>query len=598
MTREALGKMEMQTKVYKIEYADPVELEKAVSVVVSKEGAVRASVEPKTLIVKDTPENLKNIEALIAGIERLAREKKERKVAAEVQAAPSPAARDKNLVLNFVDTPIRDVVSQISALSGVFISVGEEVQNRVTLSTGGQEIPWQKALAEIIETSDLAYEPAEIAIDRLAPGDFLILRSKDKVLENYEKDGKIAERVDVVHRVIFLKYLDGEDVKKIVETQLTARGKLTVLEITGQTGWSFNRETATKLAVPERAKEKKPTKSRVILISDIPSSVEKMLRIIEAIDVMPYQIIIEAKIIEVDKDLLRDLGLEAASGTSGITSTTVTQQLLHQRGSGTDVIQGGFENLSYNTAVTPITFTPLGSGITPVNSGGKIELSRIVPFQFDLLIHALEEDVGANIISAPKVMTLNNQEAMIVVGTQFPIVTTEITTGTTSTTSVKLEYYQDIGVRLNVVPQVSDGKYINMILHPAVTERTSTLTIFNTGGFQIAQYPVLSTREAETQVLMKDGETIMIGGLLQDNKKESSIGIPFFSALPFIGPIFSRKTTDIEKKDLLIFITAYIVKKTAQDSGYFPADYFLQPANAGTGEVPMQSTNLEVINAR
>ncbi len=586
MSREVLSKMEMQTQVYKVEFAEPVEVEKAVLVILSKEGAVKASADTRTVIVKETPENQKNIRALIEGLDRLSKEKKERKVAEE---PPKPAAKttDKSLVLNFIDTPIRDAIAQISELSGVYISVGEEVQSRVTLSTGGKEIPWQKALQQVIESTDLAYEPADLSLDTLQAGDFITLRTKDKLLEQYEKDEKISERVDVVHQVIFLKYLDAEDVKKILETQLTARGKITILEVTGQTGWVFNRATATKLAIPERAKEKKPSKSRVILISDIPSSVEKMLKIIGVIDVMPFQIIIEAKIIEVDRDTLRDIGLEFASGQNGLDSTTPTDVVLHKNLDGSTVLNTAFQNLGFNASVTPKAYTPVGSGITPVNSGLKFEISRVLQTQFDMLLHALEEDVGANIISAPKIMTLNNQEAVIVVGTQFPIVTTEITTGTTSTTSVKLDYYQDIGVRLNVVPQVSDQKYINMILHPAVTSQSNTLTIFNTGGFQIAQYPILTTREAETQVLMRDGETIVLGGLLQDNKTESNIGIPFLSAVPFIGPAFTRRTTDTEKKDLLIFITAKIIKKTAAEAGYMPADYFGQPAGAGLQSVTL-----------
>ncbi|MDP2942866.1 MAG: hypothetical protein Q8O36_05120, partial [Candidatus Omnitrophota bacterium] len=107
-----------------------------------------------------------------------------------------------------------------------------------------------------------------------------------------------------------------------------------------------------------------------------------------------------------------------------------------------------------------------------------------------------------------------------------------------------------------VVPQITgDDKYINMIVHPVVSARDGTATVGGTNA-----YPLLVTREAETQVLMEDGETIVIGGLLKDVKSQGKIGIPILSDIPLIGGLFTRRTTDVEKIDLLIFITARIVK--------------------------------------
>ncbi len=571
MSRKEMSEMGMQTQVFKVQYADVLEVEKSLKVIASKDGVVQSSKETKTIIVKDTPDNLKNIDAFIKKLDRMAAEGKQGGAEEETALSESaePKAGDqagqtkkkKSLVLDFKELPIRDAVAQISALSGVYISLGEEVKAVVTLSTGGKEVPWQKALKEIISASDLAYEPADMAIDNLKAGDFIRIRTKEKILEKIEKDEKIKERVDVEHVVIQLKYVDAIDIQKILETQLTARGKITILETSGQTGWKFaSEDKSATLQVQARAAEAKPAKSRTLLLSDIPTSVQKMLKIIESIDLMPYQIVIETKFVEASVDFLKDHGFDIATGSAGLDSATITQvPLAREFDNAKTTVTGGSKFM--DNGVAPKNFIPVTANIGNTNAGAIFSVKHLFNTQYDAFFRMIQEDVTSNVLSAPKVMTLNNQEATIVIGTKFPIVTTTTTTGASSTTTVDLKYYQDIGVRMNVIPQVSDNRYINMILHPSITSQNGSVTVFNTGGFQIASYPILTTREAETQVLMKDGETVVLGGLIEDRKSDSIIGIPILNNIPILGPLFTRNTIKTNKIDLLIFITAYLVHK-------------------------------------
>ncbi|MBU3958893.1 MAG: type II and III secretion system protein, partial [Candidatus Omnitrophica bacterium] len=123
-------------------------------------------------------------------------------------------------------------------------------------------------------------------------------------------------------------------------------------------------------------------------------------------------------------------------------------------------------------------------------------------------------------------------------------------------TTTTLDYYQDIGIQLNVVPQIGANNYINMVVHPAVSSYTGT-----DASITSAKYPVIDIREAETRVLMSDGETVVIGGLLKDIKSKQIVGVPFLSKIPILGFFFRRETIDTQKVDLLIFITAHIVKE-------------------------------------
>ncbi|MCX5681342.1 MAG: hypothetical protein NT079_03575, partial [Candidatus Omnitrophica bacterium] len=117
-------------------------------------------------------------------------------------------------------------------------------------------------------------------------------------------------------------------------------------------------------------------------------------------------------------------------------------------------------------------------------------------------------------------------------------------------------------VQLKVKPQIcgSNEEYINLLLNPIVSSYTQTTKVTTQQGVTLVEYPIINTREAATQMLVKDGETVAMGGLLKDVKMDEDIGIPFLSKIPWLGQLFKRNTKDNSKVDLMIFITAKIVK--------------------------------------
>jgi general secretion pathway protein D len=267
---------------------------------------------------------------------------------------------------------------------------------------------------------------------------------------------------------------------------------------------------------------------------------------------------------EVNRDKLQDIGFDYGTGTTGAEGGAVQFNDF-----GTNFQSGG---RILGSKITPASFGPkVGTamfGTEPFNSGLEMVLKRLNGRQYEIIIHALEENVHANMLSAPRIVTLDNQEASILVGYHTPILKSDIAADTTSGTSKltqTLDYYQEIGIRLNVVPQISDEGYINMIIHPSVTSTSSSVTATNVAGTSpneietSVNYPVIDVREAQTQILMKNKETIVLGGLLKDVKSKQTIGTPFLRKIPFLGKLFERETVDNEKIDLLIFITARIV---------------------------------------
>jgi type IV pilus assembly protein PilQ len=445
----------------------------------------------------------------------------------------------ENVTLDFKDADIRSVLKVIAYKSGINIVATPEVMGTITIRL--QDVPWKKALDVILKTHGYGYEQV---------GNIITVAPIDTLTEQKKKEVELAQVQPTVTEVFKLKYLDAQDAKKALKPQLSPRGKITVLEMTGQAGWEFG---TTELAKRKRIAEKKMGRSKTLIISDIPPVLDRIKEVVEKIDIKPQQILIETRLMEVNRDKLRDIGFDWATGSTGVSDGIGHTPI--DKSDGKIVATVGAHAIG-TSGITPSIFGPKASGLTPTAGGLEFIYRKLSGTQFEAILYALEEDVDTNTLSAPSIMALNNQEATILVGTKYPILKSEESTQSAYTVSKSLDYYQDIGIQLNVVPQISGEDHINMIIHPAVTSTTSGV-----GDTETVYYPIIETREAETRILMKNGETVVIGGLLKDIRSKSTVGIPILSKIPILGLFFRRDTVDTAKIDLLIFLTAHIVKE-------------------------------------
>jgi len=458
---------------------------------------------------------------------------------------PKVVTAPGNVTLDFQDADIRNVLKIISYKSGVNIIATPEVMGTVTIRL--VDVPWEKALDVILKTYGFAYERV---------GNIITVAPLEKLTEQKKKEVELAEVQPTITEVFNLKFIDAADVKKTLEPLLSSRGKITVLEATGQAGWEFGAE---EIAKRKRVTEGRVSRSKTLIVTDVPPVLEKMREVIKEIDIMPKQILIETRIMEVNRDRLKDIGFDWGTGSTGAESSTITATPTDKHGDSVVSEAGGH---ILGNQITPSVFGPKeGATFTTAKAGLELLFRKLTGTQFEAIMHALEEDVQTNILSAPRIMTLNNQEAAILIGTKYPLVKPTISTETGQIVGAELDKYQDIGIQLNVVPQISEKDYINMIIHPAVSSYTDTVKVKSTAGETLSEYPIINVRETETQILMKDRETVVIGGLLKDVKSKEVIGVPLLSKIPLLGLFFQRRTTDIEKIDLLIFITAHIVKE-------------------------------------
>ena len=496
------------------------------------------------------------------------------------QATPATG----NVTFDFKEADISNVLKIISYKSGVNIVTTPDVIGNISVRL--TDVPWEMALDVILKTYGFGYQKQ---------GNVILVTKMENV-------AKIAAEEPLQTDIIILKFLDAQDAQKIIIPLLSPRGRTSVLYARGQKGWQFGtfkigkgegssaalakeaagatksetvsfEKDALGNTVMKKADFDPSVKSKVLVITDTSSTLD-MIRsqILPKIDIMPRQVLIETKIIEVNRNKLKDLGFDWGLGGSGA-ATSNTIQFTNANKSGT--AQAGGHGGTIGSATSPSVFSPSTTGLlgySPYNAGAELVFQKLTGVKFEAVIHALEDDADTNTLSAPRIMTLDNQEASMLVGYHTPILASTVSAGTDTTQSTvtqTLDYYHEIGIRLNVVPQISEEGYINMIIHPSVTSSTSNVTATSTtGGTTPATststttlYPIIDVREAQTQVLIKDGETVVIGGLLKDVKSKELIGIPFLMDIPWIGKFFRRETTDTQKIDLLIFITGRIVKE-------------------------------------
>lgn len=447
------------------------------------------------------------------------------------------------------------VLSAFSRQTGRSIVIGPDVE--ATVNVHITDVGWQDALDVILKPYGYGYQQV---------GDAIVVNSLDK-FQTVEQQEPLSSRV------FHLKYLDAAAVKDMIEAQLTARGNWSALTIRGQRGWAYEdtsrssgrgaggtlerRQRAD--VMDDQALEELKLRSKTLVVVDTSSVLEKITAMLDEVDSKPIQILIESRFVEVSSDFLQDIGVEFGTGPNA--TQTASVQPVNLEGNG-NLVGVGVRQTGGN--VKPAAFNPqteLG-GTAPYQSGLSLLFQQLTDVQFEVLLHMMQEDARANLLSSPRVMTLNDQEATIMVGTKYPIIQSDTSgSGTSATISTSLDYYENIGIQLNVIPQICDNHSIRMIVNPKVRTLLSTTSgkTGEQGNISLTEYPILSTREAETHILVQSGETIVIGGLLEDQESTTTLSVPFLGSIPLIGRLFQRDVVNNRKMDLLIFLSATII---------------------------------------
>lgn len=451
--------------------------------------------------------------------------------------------------LRFRDTNIRVVLQAIADEAGkegesVNIIAAPEVEGLVSIDL--KNIDWRTALKVILQTYNYTYT-----------------QRADVITVSGIKGSTVEAGLKM--ELFKFKYLYADVAKKLITPLLSAEGKVSVLDIPEDKMGSSQMELSANAALSVSSAESQQTTnhSKVLIVYDSAQKLDQVTTLLSELDEMPKQVLIQAIIMEVNRDTLRDIGFDWGTGKSGASGYNTAPSDLALNSKNSNTISG--RNLS--SEFTPSLFNPLEGatsfpGTYPYKAGLEVLFKKVAGDQFEVIMHALEEDGRTNTLSKPIILTMNNQMASILIGTKFPIIQTQTSSESSNIIGGSLQQYMDIGVQLKVKPRICgpNEEYINLLLHPVISSYTQTSKVTTQAGVTLVEYPIINTREAETQMIVKDGETIVMGGLLKDVKSREELGIPFLRKIPLLGKLFERSIKDNSKVDLMIFITAKIVK--------------------------------------
>lgn len=398
-----------------------------------------------------------------------------------------------NVSMDFKDADIHNVLRILAYKGKVNIIAGPEVSGNVTIRLSN--VPWEKALGVILRTYGFAYE-REANIIRVT------------TLEKLKEE-------DLTTEVFALNYGKAEEVVESIQEMVTERGRV-----------------------------KFDSRMNLLIVTDVPTSVYRIGQVVERLDKKTPQVVIEAKIVETTLSDSEKLGI---NWTTAITATGAVRPMTYPF-----EIDGLIGNQLANYSAQ----SAAGTAAFPNADADDFTFGTLNFSQFQSVLEILKSRTDTNIISNPRITTLNNKEAKILVGEQIGIPVYERVEGS-STASMEITGYEykELGIKLLVTPHINDNGDIVLDLLPSVTAllRYDALT-------DEINVPVFSTREAMTQVMIRDKETIVIGGLIKDQITDFEKKVPLLGDIPIIGRLFFTKKEDtIAKTDLLFFVTAHIV---------------------------------------
>lgn len=333
---------------------------------------------------------------------------------------------------------------------------------------------------------------------------------------------------------------------------------------------------------------KSDERTNKIVITDLPEKIADVSRVIAAYDEPSRQVLIEAKIVQV---ALND------EYKMGINWQLILNSVWVSRIFGVDTIDLTLSQVFSTLSEIGTTDTdPFDNSVRASSPGGRSLVTGTLQegHDFDAVINALKVAGKTNLLSSPRITAVNNQEARIQVGTREAFVTNTVVQSDTAATTAENVTFIDVGILLTVTPTIGEDNYITLKIKPEVSSVERTLTTAE--GNQI---PIVATQEAETTVMVKDGATIIMGGLIQDQQQKTTSKIPILGSIPILGVPFRQEHNVIKKNELVIFITPHLVTgeldlKTPSPEMLDYLDRLQEEMEAASGEEDLPEAPIKV----
>ena len=457
-----------------------------------------------------------------------------------------PVAKDVNLdVLDLKNMDILDVLKLISQKSGVNIVASQEVKGKVTVYL--KNVTVQEALTIIVEAYGWAYDQDEDIIKVMPAKNYedkyghrfgqpmstlikqLLYARSSELSTVLTQIKSVSGKIIVDDKSNSLILLDEPEILTRMEEliqRLDVPMKTQVFQLSYGKAKDIS-DKITEMLTPTTGKMKFDERSNKIMVSDTAIKVDEITKMVQAFDQKDQEVLIEAKILQIVLDDETKLGVDWEA-----------------------IVQ------DYKRLDLASDFDVLGS----TDKRGKLSVGTLSSDDFTVLIESLETVGVTNILSSPRIAAMNEKEAKILVGSTEPYVTTTTTTPASGpTTTAESVNFIEVGVKLFVTPTIHQDRFITMKIKPEVSTVVSNLTTSQNNTI-----PVVETSQAETTVMVKDGMTIVIGGLIKEEKVNTTKKVPFLGDIPVLGYAFKNKSDSVKKTEIAIFLTPHIMTGDAE----------------------------------
>ena len=442
--------------------------------------------------------------------------------------------KGEKLSLNFQNVEVRAVLQVIADFTGLNIITSDTVTGSLTLRL--KDIPWDQALDIIMQTKGLDMRKNGNVV-LIAPREELAVKERQQL----EAQQQISDLEPLQTEMFQLNYQKADAVQKLLSDKdgkfLSKRGNAVV-----------------------------DARTNILFVQDTTARLEEVRRLIRQIDIIVRQVVIESRIVVADDKFSRQLGVRFGMQTGftlnkryagGISGSLNTQPVVSTSGNTLtrDTRTQTPYELASGLAHAGYSDSPQLNVNLPVpNPAGQVALTLINLGSGNLInleLSALEADSRGKVVSSPRVVTADNQKASIEQGTEIPYVTPG------SANSPATVQFKKAVLRLDVTPQITPD---NRIIMTVEIRKDSVGQLVNLGGgFTV---PAIDTKNVTTQIAVNNGDTAVIGGIYEETVNNDVTKLPFLGDLPVLGYLFKTTNKNIEKTELLIFLTPRVVKES------------------------------------
>ncbi|MBW3759306.1 type IV pilus secretin PilQ family protein [Aeromonas jandaei] len=424
-------------------------------------------------------------------------------------AAGSKQYQGKPISLNFQDIPVRTVLQLIADFNNLNLVTTDSVSGNITLRLDG--VPWEQALDIILKVRGLD-KRLDNNILLVAPADEIATREKQQL----ESRNQVADLAPLYTEYLQINYAKASEVAALLSSQstklLSSRGAVSVDE-----------------------------RTNVLVVKDTAEVISNIKRMLDILDIPVKQVVIEARMVTIDDGFDEALGVRWGvtknDGHGNSTSGSIEGNDTSGNNNGT------------STITRPTTDDRMNVNLPVTNAAGTLafQVARLADGTLlDLELSALEKESKAEIIASPRVTTANQKPALIEQGTEIPYVESS-SSGATSVT------FKKAVLSLKVTPQITPDNRV--ILDLTVTQDTKGETVPTGTGDAVS----INAQSITTQVLVNNGETLVLGGIYQQTIKSDVTKVPLLGDIPGLGALFRKTTSENKKRELLIFVTPKIV---------------------------------------